>query len=307
MPRSVSTGHTNGGSAQRKDAPSLRHRTPASVLVVQGMQNVVTTEASPEIDEAFALGRARWPQVNLSLADFRAHVLASGGGPVGTNSGDLYLAAACAHGHPAAVQAFEREVLGQVGGSLRSLDPSREFADEVIQRLRTKLLVGPSPRIAAYRGSGPLAAWVNVSAIRTGLHVLDSERRRQRKQEGHWSRALLVADSGDVELDACKREHLGAFREALAEASAALSDRERAILRSHFADGLSIDKIGTIYGVHRATAARWINRAKMQLGEQARARLAVRIQVAGPELDSVLRAMQSQLDIGFSQLIPEGP
>lgn len=172
-------------------------------------------------------------------------------GTVGTHGEDLYLAAACARVCPAAVQVFEREVLGQVGGALRSLEPSQEFADEVRQRLRTKLLVGASPRIAAYRGSGPLVAWVNVSAIRTGLHVLDAERRRQREQEGHWSRALLVADGGDV--DVCKREHLGAFRTAPVEASAALSDRERAVLRSHFADGLSIDEIGAIDGVHRAT------------------------------------------------------
>lgn len=264
---------------------------------------------SKDIQDAFTRGQTRWPGVSLTLAEFQAHcvAVAEPDAPTQRNHEDLYLAAACAQGQVNAVAAFERDVLGQVDGALRSLDPSREFADEVRQRLRTKLLVGPQPRIAAYRGRGPLVAWVNVSAIRTGLHVLDATRRRQAKQQGHWSRALLVADSADMELDAAKRQHLGAFREALAEASTALSQRERSILRSHFADGLSIDKIGAIYGVHRATAARWINHAKVRLRQCARERLAERVQLDGPELDSVLRSMQSQLDLGFSQLLPEGP
>jgi hypothetical protein len=43
------------------------------------------------------------------------------------------------------------------------------MADELRQTLRVRLLAGPSPKIASYKGSGPLSGWVRVVATRIAL------------------------------------------------------------------------------------------------------------------------------------------
>ena len=42
--------------------------------------------------------------------------------------------------------------------------------------------------------------------------------------------------------------------QALESSIASLSERDRAILKFHFVEGMNIEALGTIYGVHRATA-----------------------------------------------------
>ena len=68
--------------------------------------------------------------------------------------------------------------------------------------------------------------------------------------------------TGNPELELQKREHAAAFTAALREAAAALEPRLRAVLAMHFTEDLSIDQIGAVYAVHRATAARWVQRAR---------------------------------------------
>src|SRR5262249_19474630 len=57
---------------------------------------------------------------------------------------DLYLALACARGSRDALARLDREHLGRVPKYVASIDSSRTFADEVIQRLRARVLVGDS-------------------------------------------------------------------------------------------------------------------------------------------------------------------
>ena len=54
-----------------------------------------------------------------------------------------------------------------------------------------------------------------------------------------------------------KQAQLLVIANRTAEAFAALESRERNLLRYALGDGLSVDAIGTLYRVHRATAARW--------------------------------------------------
>src|SRR5512144_507578 len=73
---------------------------------------------------------------------------------------DLYIAWACDGGDPAALAAFERDVVPALERALSS------FADrrEVVQVLRERMLVGADGRrgIAAYDGRAPLATWLRV-------------------------------------------------------------------------------------------------------------------------------------------------
>jgi len=97
-----------------------------------------------------------------------------------------------------------------------------------------------------------------------------------------------------AELKARYRSELAdAFRTSLAE----LAPRDRTLLRYQMIDGLSIDEIGAIYRVHRATAARWLVGIRDHLVADTRGRLAAKLGVDTEEAASIVRLVQSQLDV----------
>jgi hypothetical protein len=51
-----------------------------------------------------------------------------------------------------------------VAGFVAKVDDSTQFADEVRQIWRERLLLGESPRTLEYKGAGPLGAWLRVAA-----------------------------------------------------------------------------------------------------------------------------------------------
>ena len=92
-----------------------------------------------------------------------------------------------------------------------------------------------------------------------------------------------------------------ASREAIAE----LDAEDRTLLRQQIVDQLSIDEIGAAFGVHRATAARWLQRARGALVTATRGRLAARLKLTVDQIDSVIRLVQSQLDASVIRYLRE--
>ncbi len=107
----------------------------------------------------------------------------------------------------------------------------------------------------------------------------------------------------DPEIAYLKEHYRDEFRAAFVFALGTLSERERNVLRQHHIDGLTIDQLGTLYQVHRATAARWVAAARMTLLDQTRGRLVAKLGVAADEVDSIIRLVRSQLDISIHQLL----
>ncbi|WP_395812894.1 sigma factor-like helix-turn-helix DNA-binding protein [Archangium minus] len=62
--------------------------------------------------------------------------------------------------------------------------------------------------------------------------------------------------------------------QVLAEALAALPSRERTVLRLHLVEGLSLERIGTVYRTHKSTVSRWLARAREEVLAGTRSRLA---------------------------------
>lgn len=253
-----------------------------------------------EVHEAWLAARTTYEDVELDEARFAAHVGRHGGDL--RHAADLYLACACLHGDARAIRRFDAEVLVPASLAVRQLDGDPGFLDEVRQRLREGLLVGDAPRIGAYAGRGPLRAWVGVSAVRAGL-MIERSRRRAREVPDELGEALALVATGDPELDLLKQQHAAAFHAALAAACAALEPRLRAALRLHLVDELSIDQIGAAYGVHRATAARWLQRAKDELASETLRRLREVLAITPSELERVASLVRSQLDVSLSQLL----
>jgi len=217
-------------------------------------------------------------------------------GPAGlaTLSGpDLLLAAACVDRQRAALEELDRRLVTEVRRALGGSDPA---TDDVTQLVRERLLVGSPPRIAEYGGQGPLSAWLRAVAVRTALNA-----RRGGARESPVSRPPDSPVSKDPELALLRERFREAFRQAFAHAVAQLTPRERTVLRLSVLDGLTLQRIGAIYRKDASTISRWLDAARHAL--HAHTRAALQPDVPPSELDSVLRAADSELNLSLSRLL----
>jgi RNA polymerase sigma-70 factor (ECF subfamily) len=247
-------------------------------------------------------GRRAWPKIELGAASF-ARALAEHGAPADAHVEDFYLACACAEGDAAALAAFDELHLRQVGRFVARVDASPEFAAEVRQDLRERLLVaepGGRPRIGGYSGQGPLGAWVRVAAVRVAL---DLTRRRKDGAATPELSETVAASTHDPEVALVKARYREVFEEALEAALARLSPKEKNLLRMSLVDGLSIDRIGVVYRAHRATAARWIAAVRQKLLDELYQELHQRLQLSPEEFASLTADVQSQLHVSVVRLL----
>jgi RNA polymerase sigma-70 factor (ECF subfamily) len=258
-------------------------------------------------DDSWQAGRRAWPGVEITREQFAAH-LAAVDGVTSAFAADLYLAAACIARDTTALACFDRDVLPSAKHAIVAIESAAGFVDEAMQRLRASLLVGDdgAPRLARYSGRGPLRAWVGIAGARTALMMLRSQKRAREvpiDDDERWAEALALISTSDPELELLKRQYADAFAAALRDAVTALEPRARTVLRMSFVDALSIDDIGAVYAVHRATAARWIQRACDDVFEETRRLLAERLALSSTELDRMTALVRSQLDVSLSQLL----
>jgi RNA polymerase sigma-70 factor (ECF subfamily) len=252
-------------------------------------------------------GRSAFPEVRLAPEDFARHLGACARDlSAELRADELWLACACARGDAAALAIFSGRYLARLPEALARIDSAPAFVDEVLQLVRERLLVprgGEPARIAEYRGHGSLEGWVRVTATRIALRL-----RRRLRPDAPGSQPLESAPDRvqlSPELEYLRERYRPEFAAALRASLAALPVRPRTVLRMHYLDGLSIDRLGEHFRVHRATAARWITAARQQLLQATRERLKERLRVDDPELDSLVRAVASQLDVSLAQLAAE--
>lgn len=221
---------------------------------------------------------------------------------------DLYLACACVHGTKGAGEALSRRFIGQVPTQISHYRLSREEVEDICQTLAERLFIGRGdtrPRIAEYSGRGPLLGWIRMAAIREALDrrrsqkVVSTEEDPQRSEGNRADRT----DANDPQQEYLKRRYRQHFEQALRTALSHLSAEQRNILRLHFLDGLSIDKLGALFKVHRATAARWVVAAQRALLADVRTKLQEQLNVNASEVDSIARLVRSQLHLSLPRLL----
>lgn len=212
---------------------------------------------------------------------------------------DVYLACACGAQDPAALVHFGRVLHAVVPVAVGRIDSSPAFLDEVEQRLRERLLVpdaqGPA-RIHTYGGLAPLQQWLKAAAYRSAVDLLRSQGPERPTDEPPAELEALGADPEMAYLKGLYRAH---FRSAFEQALGTLSPRDRTLLRLNLLQGLNIERIGTMYGVHRATVARWIATARAQLLERTREELGKQLRLTGDDLDSIMRLVVSRMEVSI--------
>lgn len=263
------------------------------------------------------VGRAKdaWPAVvfdESALVDFIGPRLAGVDLPsaiAASSAADLALAAACVAQEPTAHAAFDA-VLTEVDAAGSSTGATKDLVAEVKQLLRLQLLVakdGKPPGIDGYKGKGPLRGWVRITATRELIRH-KKKRARETPIEKSLEDAIggAAAGGGDPLLEQLKAEYRTEFALALREAIADLTAEDRTLLQQQIVEGLSIDELGAAYGVHRATAARWYNRARAALVAATHKRLAARLELPVDQIESVIRLVQSRLDASVIRYLREG-
>jgi hypothetical protein len=85
---------------------------------------------------------------------------------------------------------------------------------------------------------------------------------------------------------------------------AGLPDGPRELLRSYYVEGLTIDQLAARDGIHRATAARRVESARMLVLSGVRERAATWLEIPDEEIDSLIRVVASGLEITLRVLDP---
>jgi RNA polymerase sigma-70 factor (ECF subfamily) len=215
---------------------------------------------------------------------------------------DLVLACACAAGDTRAITALETRFQADVKRAFKRLRTANIAFDDFLQVFRQKLLAAPNAKIAEYGGLGDLRAWLRVVATRTALDLVRAQRRVERPTADD---AILAVPTPADDPDLAYLKNVYGKEVALAIEAAAkeLAPEERNVLREHYAQGLTIDQIGAVHGIHRATAARRVQRARETLVASARRLLGEKLGVSESELDSVMRLVQSELRISVKRVL----
>jgi RNA polymerase sigma-70 factor (ECF subfamily) len=219
-----------------------------------------------------------------------------------THTADLYLACACARRDVRAFALFEDRCINRLDRMLAKMGICEDLCAEIKQDIRDRVLIGSRgpAEILDYTGRGDLRGWVHVMAARQAVRRQHRARRECPLNDGEMLAQAAVA--GSPESEYVKRVYGREFKAAFEGALRDLPDRERLLLRQHYVDALTIDELAALYRVHRSTAARLVERARLLVLEETHARMLSRLEVQPQELESIIRMIRSQLEITLRAL-----
>jgi len=259
---------------------------------------------STPLNLAREIGALRWPDVRLSLDRLAEYVRLSGIDEqrLASHAPDVFLVAACLSGDERAIAHLDREYLARAIPAVARVDRSPSFIDEVIQQLRVRLLTGEKPRLAGYQAAGKLLDWIRVAAVRIALNAKRADHRMLLTDDVPMSNLLREADH---ELDALRPHYVHEVQAALEASFRELAVRERNLLRLHFLDGLSLDTLATMHGVHRATIARWLVSIRRSLVERARTMLGGPRGLSSGSVRSLYRWLARDVHLSVSRLLAQ--
>ena len=261
-------------------------------------------ELDDELAAAIMAARAAWPGVEVDESAFAAELRrrATDAKLGALHVADLYLAAACAAGNAAALAHMERACMPAVRATLGRLRYSPAQIDDALQATREDLFVsapGKAPGITQYAGRGPLRGWLRVVAG----HVAGRVHRRSSHEASPVEHAGELADiARDPEVELLHRTYGAAVAGATREALATLPVRERLLLKQRFRHGLDLEQLAVLHRVHGSTISRWVARARGLLVQATRDVIMARLGLSASEVLSVMRLVESGLEVTLSSV-----
>jgi RNA polymerase sigma-70 factor, ECF subfamily len=279
----------------------------------ESLRRQVSSPAELEVplQDLWQRAQSAWPQLKVPRDKFLAFVVERL--PAGKalsdiwpslHGNDLYLTCACALGQDKAVLLFEEMYFPSIDGALRQLEIPLETKKEIKQHLRHVLFIVSKksrPKICEYSGLGSLKRWLSAVAFREALHLLKPKRSVTATRESFWE--TLYDPDDDLELAFIKKQYRLEFKQSLRQAVDKLSARERTLLKLQFSERLGIDGIAQIYRIHRATAARWLVKARQSLLSEVKQIFLSRLQVSSKQANSIMQLIESNLELSLSRLL----
>jgi RNA polymerase sigma-70 factor (ECF subfamily) len=271
-----------------------------------------TFEREARLAEALAdlLARARaaWPSLSISdesFLPFLAERVPDGADLARLerlNVEDLYLACGCAAGSPKAVELFASRFFPVIKRAVAQLDVPAAWVEDIRQTVYDKLFLTDSERPAAirhYQGSGDLATWVHVVAVRQTVDLIRKRNREQTMRE----LPEVIASDDNPELRFLKERFGSEFKAVFEDVVSRLSSKERNLLRYQLVASLTLEQIAGVYRVNRSTVVRWMQALRDKLLEQTRVGLSEKLHLTGGEFVSLMRLIQSQLQVSIKRLL----
>ncbi len=227
----------------------------------------------------------------------------------GLRTDELYLAVAAAAGDHAAVAELERAYFAPTAAAVERLRVDTIATDDVLQELRTAMLVETSarePELLRYSGRGNLAGWLRVVATRAALR---SKRSRHARPVEPDASVLdeVVRQGDDPELAPIRERYGRELEEALAWSFGQLAADQRVLLRMYVVDGLTLAELGAVHGVDASTVSRWLQSIRSALGENAKSRLIERLALRPSECESLVGILRGNLHLSVARLLRNEP
>jgi len=264
------------------------------------------------VAEHHAAAREAVPGVEVAEEVFRAELVrrlgddATPEGLAHCKTVDVYLAIAACRGDAPAVARVEEELARELAAAGPRTHATPDQLADARGTVRELLFTDTPDRVAAVRsfaGRGDLRGYLRVIVTRELIKIVQ----RGRREAPHDDAQLLalLPTGGDPELSLLRAHYRDGVTGCVRDALGKLDARSRALLRYQLVDGLNVDRVGQLYGVHRATAARWIADARDKLGELIRAEVMTQLNVARDEVDSIVRLVQSRVELSLARLVQD--
>jgi len=257
-----------------------------------------------ELEASVSAGRAGWPDLAVESSDFVRHLATHvhrGRLPPVDHAAEMWLACACTHGALGAAEAFEQTYREPIERAVARID--RRLTDEGTQIVLTSLLVRSDdepPRVSRYGGRSALETWLATVAARATLKL---GRRKGDQRHASVSALVDVAGADDPDLALVRARYAPELALALGAAVTGLPARQRVLLRLHYADRWSLERLAALYDVSRATMARWLAAARGELSEKTKGLLRERLHATSSEVESLAAFLGADLEVSLARLL----
>ncbi len=221
---------------------------------------------------------------------------------------DLFLAIACSKGDRIAWEYFADEYLPVARRcaeqACRHLSQSEDLAQELVTRM-----LEDGRRFAGYNGRGSLAGWLRVAVSHAAIDHFRRKRRQVSIEEAEdTGQAAAFPPAGAGALD--QGERLDArwgpvLLAVLVEEIRRLLPRDRLLLSLYYAQEVPLKTIGRQFGVHEATASRWLDRLRQDLRKRIEREMKRRHGIRAAELESLWRWVSEETDFSLREAISE--
>lgn len=276
------------------------------------IQNTSIAALDENLRRIYYLAQQTWPDIHLAAEIFLSY-LARQLPPDTTDilqslhlleNDDIYFVCACLEKIPEAIHAFETEVLKKMEIPLLNLLKSREMLDDLKGQLIQKFIYGNAnsqPKIAGYRGKKKLRNWIYIAAMRQALTVLQKNKKEKPLTDLDYKQLSAMGDDPELQYlkVVCRKKFAAAFQTALSS----LSFKDRNILRYHYIEGLSVDKIAKINNVHRVTVSKWLMAIRQQLLTQIQTILLADLNINQNTFQSMFQLIKSQFNVSICQYL----